>query len=214
MFITEGTVTVCAPWSLRGCQRTHLCTTQRMSLVLHLSQQWKHRRQEKKDSFEKRLFCYKNTATLVYHREAGWVFSLQETAGRIQIQYCAKTEPSTLTAPPPPTSSPITPPPLAPTFFFYSALFPNKLLWCLESIRSNIPLLKTSWLILGVGGGARRRGAAGEEGLKFPFLLKADREGFDGGQQGFLLSVQSDSKEEECQRSRGGGQRGEGAVHY
>lgn len=35
----------------------------------------------------------------------------------------------------------------APTSYFYDALLPNKLLWCLESIRSNIPLFKTSWLI-------------------------------------------------------------------
>lgn len=43
-----------------------------------------------------------------------------------------------------------TPPscPLPPTPYFNDALLPNKLLWCLESIRSNIPLLKTSWLVL------------------------------------------------------------------
>lgn len=51
---------------------------------------------------------------------------------------------------------------------FYDALLPNKVLWCLESIRSNIPLLKTSWLILG-----ERSGRWGGH-LTFPFLLKSD----------------------------------------
>ena len=58
------------------------------------------------------------------------------------------------------------------------------------------------------GSGARRRRAAGGQGLKFPFLLKADRGDLkrESGAAG-PLSVQSDSKEKECQGSRGGNTR-------
>lgn len=62
----------------------------------------------------------------------------------------------------PPTPAPIPPP----FYVFYDAPLPNKLLRCLESIRSNIPLLKTSWLFLEGrrvkrdGGGTAGRGQA------------------------------------------------------
>lgn len=77
-------------------------------------------------------------------------------------------------------------PPAPPPFYvFYDAPLPNKLLRCLESIRSNIPLLKTSWLFLegrrvkrdwGWGWGGEE-GPQGGDGLAFPFLLKAERWG-------------------------------------
>lgn len=74
----------------------------------------------------------------------------------------------------PPTPAP-TPPPF---YVFYDAPLPNKLLRCLESIRSNIPLLKTSWLFL-EGRRVKRDGGGPQGGdrLAFPVLLKAERWG-------------------------------------
>lgn len=90
--------------------------------------------------------------------------------------------------------------PSTPTSYFYDALLPNKLLWCLESIRSNIPLLKTSWLILGEWSketGSRGRGGP-QISISIEGRLRGDlsRESRAAGP----LSVQSDSKEKECHR--------------
>lgn len=56
---------------------------------------------------------------------------------------------------------------------FTTRRFLINFLWCLESIRSNIPLFKTSCLLRENREGRRRKGKGKGEGpLKFPLLLK------------------------------------------
>lgn len=72
--------------------------------------------------------------------------------------------------------------PLTPTSdVLYDALLPNKLLWCLESIRSNIPLLKTSWLILGEW--SKETVSRGRGGPQISISIKGRRRGFQPREQ-------------------------------